>query len=188
VCWFSLVGWVETQLRPPRPVSLGLDPAYITANGFIAFGPIPGSRGTASRRPPRSWPRVGARVVSPRSPILRSDPSSLQRATARGQFTAGTHPPQPPDNSISARTKPISPSSAIGAADSEPHRNRIHRIRPYDRRMPSGMRRFHWKRLKLGSPRRASLRRHLPRPPFPRRTKPISPWRAAERSQSPRAE
>ena len=41
-------------------------------NGFIAFGPIPVGRGAASCRPLRSWPLSrGARVASPRCPILR---------------------------------------------------------------------------------------------------------------------
>jgi hypothetical protein len=38
--------------------------------------------------PPGLGPRVGARVASPRRPILRPGPSSLLRATALGQFTA----------------------------------------------------------------------------------------------------
>ena len=45
-------------------------------NGFIAFGPIPEGRGAASCRPLRSWHLFGARVASPRCPILR--PGSLQ--------------------------------------------------------------------------------------------------------------
>ena len=42
-----------------------------TVNGFIAFGPIPGCRGAASCRPPRSWP-LGRR--SGRVPALPDPP------------------------------------------------------------------------------------------------------------------
>src|SRR6516225_2873252 len=45
-----------------------------TVNGFIAFGPIPGCRGAASCRPPRSWP-LGRR--SGRVPALPYPPPRL---------------------------------------------------------------------------------------------------------------
>src|SRR5262245_3754310 len=47
-------------------------------NGFIAFGPIPGWRGAASCRPPRSW-RLGRR--SGRVPAWRYPPPRLLQQT-----------------------------------------------------------------------------------------------------------
>src|SRR5579883_952266 len=50
------------------------------------------SRDAEGRHPaahPGLGPRVGARVASPRGPILRPGPSSLLRLTSGGQFTPG---------------------------------------------------------------------------------------------------
>ena len=53
-----------------------------TVNGFIAFGPIPGCRGAASCRPPRSW-RLGRR--SGRVPALPDPPPRfLEHTPNRG--------------------------------------------------------------------------------------------------------
>jgi hypothetical protein len=52
-------------------------------------------RGAASCRPPRSWPLVGARVASPRCPILRPGDLSVAANTLIGQFPALGSGPTP---------------------------------------------------------------------------------------------
>ena len=74
-----------TPLRGRRPVVGGygtgkwceeIHDCWRTVNGFIALGPIPGCRGAASCRPPRSW-HLGRR--SGRVPALPYPPPRHQQ-------------------------------------------------------------------------------------------------------------
>jgi hypothetical protein len=63
-------------------------------NNFKWIYRIPAKPGNAEGRRPAAFPGlgtwVGARVASPRCPILRPGWSSVPRTTARRQFTAGS--------------------------------------------------------------------------------------------------
>jgi hypothetical protein len=76
-----------------------------TVNGFIALGPIPGCRGAASCRPPRSWPldRRSGRV-----PALPYPPPR------RLQFT--------PEHAHSAICRELSPLATPALRHGEPAR------------------------------------------------------------------
>ena len=95
-----------------------------TVNGFIAFGPIPGCRGAASCRPPRSW-RPGRR--SGRVPAWPYPPPGfLQHTPNHGPrpFTVGSPWSKPgaegcPENGEARQgssTRTLTPRRMVGEA------------------------------------------------------------------------
>src|SRR5438067_9007594 len=68
---------------------------------------------------PGLGPWVGARVASPRGPILRPGPSTLLRALALGQVTAGA-PRSPGTARSDAAPRPRSASSSAGPRSAPP--------------------------------------------------------------------
>jgi hypothetical protein len=78
-------GWVGRPWEQ-RSGSLRRPVISKTVNGFIALRPIPGCRGRRRAAHPGLGAWDGARVASPRCPILRPGPSSILRTTATRQF------------------------------------------------------------------------------------------------------
>src|SRR5271166_177959 len=76
------------------------------------FGQSRDAEGRHRAAHPGLGPWVGARVASPRGPILRPSPSSLLRSMANGQFTAETPRLVPPERfGVAPRPLPVSSSA-----------------------------------------------------------------------------